>query len=120
MGGTVCCSGGHAPERCRTPPLEEKVEKPATVFNRPTTMRRYFPQLTAGLHEMPAVDELTMSLTDDLAIVDVWAGSAELTIPEVSGEDMDLIAPRRIGRGYRLGMAYSVTDLVILKNNASS
>ena len=31
---------------------------------------------------------------------------------------MHLIAPRRIGKGYRLGVAYSVTDLRILKSNA--
>jgi acetoacetate decarboxylase len=49
----------------------------------------------------------------------VWAGSAELRIPEVQGEDMHLIAPLRVGRGYRLGMAYSVTDLRILKNYAA-
>jgi acetoacetate decarboxylase len=97
--------------------LEDKVANPATVFNRPTAMRRYFPQLTAGRHEKPAVDELTLSVTDDLTIVDVWVGSAELSIPEVPGEDMRLIAPLRVGRGYRLGMAYSVTDLRILKNN---
>jgi acetoacetate decarboxylase len=30
---------------------------------------------------------------------------------------MHRLAPRRIGRGYRFGMAYSVTDLKILKNN---
>jgi acetoacetate decarboxylase len=96
--------------------LEEKVGDPATIFNRPTVMRRYFPQLSAGLQEKPAVDELTMSLTDDLAIVDVWAGSAELKIPEVQGEELHSLAPKRIGRGYRLGMAYSVTDLRILKN----
>ena len=81
-------------------------------------MRRYFPQLAAGRQENPAVDELTMSITDNLAIVDVWAGSAELRIPEVPGEDMHRIAPLRVGRGYRLGMAYSVTDLRILKNYA--
>ena len=98
--------------------LEESVADPATVFNRPTTMRRYFPQLAAGLQDKPPVDELTMSLTDNLAIVDVWTGSAELTIPEVNGEDMHLIAPVRVGRGYRLGMAYSVTDLRILRNYA--
>ena len=96
--------------------LEEKVENPAAIFNRPTVMRRYFPQLSAGLQEKPAVDELTMSLTDDLAVVDVWAGSAELKIPEVQGEDLHSLAPKRIGRGYRLGMSYSVTDLRILKN----
>jgi acetoacetate decarboxylase len=97
--------------------LEEKTGNPASVFNRPTVMRRYFPRLTAGQQETPAVDELTMSLTDDLAIVDVWAGSAELQIPKVAGEDMHLIAPLRLGRGYRLGMAYSVTDLRILRTN---
>jgi hypothetical protein len=96
--------------------LEEKVENPSSVFNRPTVMRRYFPQLAADRQTKPAVDELTMSLTDELAIVDVWAASAELRMPEVQGEDMHMIAPRRVGRGYRLGMAYSVDDLRILKN----
>jgi hypothetical protein len=89
------------------------------VFNRPTVMRRYFPQLAAAGQKKPSVDELTMSLTDNLAIVDVWAGPAELTIPEVRGEDMHALAPLRVGRGYRLGMSHSVTDLRILKNNAA-
>ena len=100
--------------------LEEPVADPAKVFNRPTTMRRYFPQLAADRQTKPPVDELTLSVTDDLAIVNVWAGSAELRIPEVQGEDMHLIAPVRVGRGYRLGMAYSVTDLKILKTNTGS
>jgi acetoacetate decarboxylase len=99
--------------------LEEKVGNPARIFNRPTVMRRYFSQLAAGHQDKAAVDELTLSLTDDLALVDVWAGSAELSVPKVQGEDMDLIAPLRVGRGYRLGMAYSVTDLRILKNYAA-
>ena len=99
--------------------LEERVANPASVFHRPTVMRRYFPQLAAGYHERPAVNELTMSLTDDLAIVDVWAGPAELTIPQVPGEDMHSLAPQRVGRGYRLGMAYSGTDLRILRNYVS-
>ena len=96
--------------------LEEKIANPSKVFNRPTTMRRYFPQLAADRQSRPPVDELTMSLTDNLAIVNVWGGSAELRIPEVQGEDMHLIAPLRVGRGYRLGMAYTVNDLQILKS----
>jgi len=117
FGGSVTAHG----ERLATTriQLEEQVADPATVFNRPTVMRRYFPQLAAERQKRPPVDELTMSLTDDLAIVDVWTGTAELQIPEVRGEDMHLIAPLRVGRGYRLGMAYSVTDLRILKNYAS-
>ena len=100
--------------------LEEKITDPSKVFNRPTTMRRYFPQLVADRQNKPPVDELTLSLTDDLAIVDVWAGSAELRIPEVQGEELHSIAPLRVGRGYRLGMAYSVTDLKVLKTNTRS
>ena len=99
--------------------LQEKVADPAKVFNRPTVMRRYFPQLQAANQKKPPVDELTMSLTDDLKVVDVWSGSAELAIPEVRGEDMHSLAPTRVGRGYRLGMSYSVTDLRILKNNVA-
>jgi acetoacetate decarboxylase len=117
FGGSVAAHG----ERLATAriQLEEQVADPSTAFNRPTVMRRYFPQLAAERQNKPPVDELTMSLTDDLAIVDVWKGTAELQIPEVRGEDMHLIAPLRVGRGYRLGMAYSVTDLRILKNYAS-
>src|SRR6201995_2721071 len=98
--------------------LEERIADPSAVLNRPTVMGRYFPQLAASGQSKPPVNELTMSLTDNLAIVDVWAGSAELRIPEVQGEEMHLIAPLRMGRGYRLGMAYSVTDLRILKDYA--
>src|SRR6202012_1953124 len=73
--------------------LEDKVADPAKVFNRPTVMRRYFPQLAAAYQTKPPVDELTMSLTDNLAIADVWQGSAELTIPEGRGEGMHSLAP---------------------------
>ena len=116
FGASVAAHGGGGDWRRRVLQLEEKVTDPAKVFNRPTVMRRYFPQLAAARQTKPPVDELTMSLTDNLAIVDMWAGSAELTIPDVRGEDMHSLAPLRIGRGYRLGMAYSVTDLRILKN----
>ncbi|HWV43193.1 acetoacetate decarboxylase family protein [Pseudorhodoplanes sp.] len=96
--------------------LEAPVANPATVFNRPTIIRRYFPQLTAGLRDKPAVDELTLSLMDDLSFTNVWSGSAELSVPEVRGEDMHRIAPLRVGRGYRFSMGYTVTDLPILKD----
>src|SRR5579862_2860726 len=45
FGGSVAAHG----ERLATAriQLEEKVSNPATVFKRPTTMRRYFPQLAA-------------------------------------------------------------------------
>lgn len=96
--------------------LEAPVSDPQTVFNRPSVMRRYFPKLSAGHQHEAAVDELTLSITDDLTIVDLWSGQAELAIPQVAGEDMHLLAPHRVGRGFRFGMSYSVTDLKILKD----
>ena len=116
FGASVAAHG----ERLATARIQ--LEEAVTIPRRSSIARRpcagTFPQLAAGRQDKPPVDELTMSLTDNLAIVDVWAGSAELRIPEVAGEDMHLIAPLRVGRGYRLGMAYSVTDLRILKTRA--
>jgi hypothetical protein len=40
-----------------------------------------------------------MSFTDNLAIVDVWTGSAEQGIAEVQGEHVHLIVPVRVGLG---------------------
>jgi len=96
--------------------LEEHVADPTSIFNRPTTNRRYFPQLVAGLQDVPAVDQLTLSLVDNPMIVDLWAGSAELIVPEVAGEEVHHLAPVRVGRGFKFGMSYSVTDLRILRD----
>jgi phenylpyruvate tautomerase PptA (4-oxalocrotonate tautomerase family) len=72
------------------------------------------PAMASG-QSKPPVNELTMSLTDNLAIV---CGPARPAAhPEVQGEEMSDRAAR-VGRGHRLGMSYSVTDLRILKNYA--
>jgi acetoacetate decarboxylase len=96
--------------------LREKVEDPTTLFNRPTALLRYFPTLVAGRHDKPAVNELTLSLTDNLAMVNLWTGDGELTLPEVEGEEIHPLKPLRVGRGFRYGLAYSVTDLKILRD----
>jgi hypothetical protein len=99
--------------------LRESVADPTTVFNRPTVMRRYFPRLDGKAYDTPAVDQLTLSLTDNLHIVDLWAGDAAVRIPEVPGEEMHTLAPIRTGRGFRFGMSYTVTDLQILEDYAA-
>ena len=40
--------------------------------------------------------------------------------PDKKSAGRAFFAPLRVGRGYRLGMAYSVTDLRILKNYAKA
>jgi hypothetical protein len=99
--------------------LREAISDPSTVFNRPTVMRRYFPRLDGKAYDKPAVDQLTLSLTDNLHIVDLWAGEAEVSLPEVKGEELHALAPIRSGRGFRFGMSYTVTDLKILEDYAA-
>jgi hypothetical protein len=96
--------------------LREAIPDPTTVFNRPTVMRRYFPRLDGKTYDEPAVDQLTLSLTDNLHVVDLWAGDAAIRLPEVRGEELHWLAPLRTGRGFRFGMSYSVTDLKILED----
>jgi acetoacetate decarboxylase len=88
------------------------------IFNRPTAILRYFPRLTAGQQDEPAVNELTLSLTDDLRIVEMWTGAGEISMPEVAGEELHMLAPVRTGLGFRCSMSYSVTDLRILEQPA--
>ena len=80
--------------------------------------RSYFPRLDGKAYETPAVNQLTLSLTDNLHLVDLWAGDADVRIPEVRGEEMHGLAPIRTGRGFRFGMSYTVTDLKILEDYA--
>jgi acetoacetate decarboxylase len=85
------------------------------IFNRPTVNLRYFPRLAAGEQDKPAVNELVMSITDDLKIVDMWTGEGEIRLPKVDGEEMHMLAPVRAGLGFRCSMSYSVTDLKTLE-----
>jgi len=95
--------------------LQQRETDVAKIFSRPTANLRYFPQLAAELQDKPAVNELVLSVTDDLKIVDLWTGSAEVRMPEVAGEELHALAPRRVGLGFRCSMAYSVTDLKTLE-----
>ena len=99
--------------------LREAIADPTAVFNRPTVMRRYFPRLDGKAYAKPAVDQLTLSLTDNLHLVDLWAGEAQVRLPEVRGEELHALAPVRTGRGFRFGMSYTVTDLKVLEDYAA-
>jgi acetoacetate decarboxylase len=78
---------------------------------------RYFPRLAAGYQDMPAVDELAMSITDDLTVANAWVGEGELNLPEAKGEELHALSPKRIASGFRYSLAYSVTDLKILEDH---
>ncbi len=100
--------------------LEDAVATPPSALLRPTVNRRYFPRLTAGRHDDPAVNELVMAVTDDLQAVGTWTGDAELTLPRAHREELHALAPLRVGAGYRFSMSCSISDLKILEDFASA
>ena len=76
---------------------------------------RHFPRLAAGRHDEPAVHELVRAVSRERAISDVWEGSATLELFGAGHEEVDALAPVRIGRGYRFTFGYTVDDLETVK-----
>ena len=99
--------------------LRRPAEDGLSFLRRPTVMLRYFPRLTAGYQSEPAVNELTMAITDNLTVAEAWIGEGELNLPEAHGEELHLLVPVTIESGFRYSLSYSVTDLKILEDRAS-
>jgi acetoacetate decarboxylase len=99
--------------------LRKPVEDGLSLLSRPTVLLRYFPRLAAGYQDKPAVNELTMSVTDNLTIAEAWIGEGELNLPRADGEELHALAPTRIVSGFRFSLAYSVTDLKILNDHTT-
>jgi Acetoacetate decarboxylase (ADC) len=92
--------------------LREKAECLASLLDRRIVGRRYFPRLSSGLHDKPAVDELVRCVSDHLRLTDIWVGEGELSFPEAYGEELEVLGPLRVGPGYRFSFSYSVTDIL--------
>ncbi|MFJ6632493.1 acetoacetate decarboxylase family protein [Streptomyces sp. NPDC091376] len=111
-GATASAAGQRLAEARIT--LEQPVADPATLMNRPLVNLRHFPRLAAGQHDRPAVHELVMAVLDDATVSDAWVGTSELAFLPARGEELADLPVRRSGRGFRLDLAYSVTDLKTL------
>jgi hypothetical protein len=96
--------------------LRKPVENGLSLLSRPTVLLRYFPRLVASCHDQPAVNELAMSVTDNLTVAEAWIGEGELNLPEAQGEELHALAPNRVVSGFRYSLSYSVTDLKILED----
>ena len=114
FGASMSASGQRLVEARVT--LRESVADPSTLLSRPTVNLRYFPRLSAGQYDQPAINELVLSITDDLKVVDAWAGEGMVTFPEAAGEELSALAPVRNGAGFRMGISYTVTDLQLLED----
>ena len=94
--------------------LCERAERLVGLLDRQIVGRRHFPRLSAGMHDKPAVDELVRCVSNHLLITNIWIGESELNFPEAYGEELEVLGPLRVGRGYRFSFSYSVTEIEIL------
>jgi acetoacetate decarboxylase len=115
FGASLSAHGERLAEACVT--LRKPIENGLSLLSRPTVLLRYFPRLAAGYQDKPAVNELAMSITDNLTVAQAWVGEAELKLPEARGEELHALAPHRIQSGFRYSLSYSVTDLKILEDH---
>jgi acetoacetate decarboxylase len=115
FGASLSAHGQRLAEACIT--LRKPVENGLSLLSRPTVLMRYFPRLAAGYQDKPAVNELAMSITENITVADAWIGEGELNIPDAQGEELHALAPSRIASGFRYSLAYSVTDLKILEDH---
>jgi acetoacetate decarboxylase len=115
FGASLSAHGQRLAEACIT--LHKPVENGLSLLSRPIVLLRYFPRLAAGCQDKSTVNELAMSITDNLTVADAWVGEGELNIPEAQGEELHALAPSRIESGFRYSLSYSVTDLKILEDH---
>src|SRR5438132_755680 len=59
------------------------------------------------------LDELVQCLIDNLLITNLWVGEGELTFPEAYGEELDILGPIKVGRGFRFSFSCSISDCTI-------
>jgi hypothetical protein len=98
--------------------LREKADRLVGLLDRPIVGRRYFPRLCAGMHDRPAVDELVRCVTDNLLITNLWVGEGELIFPEAHGEELEMLGPIKVGRGFRVSFSCSISDSEVLADLA--
>jgi acetoacetate decarboxylase len=77
---------------------------------------RYFPELAAGKHDMPAVHELVQLKSRDVRISPIWKGEAEMRIIDHPYIELPDLRPTAVIAGYRFSFALTVDDLVRLRD----
>ena len=85
--------------------LRETVTNALPAGAGPQVHTRLWPSLT---DEQPAVHELSVVKTTDVAFGAVWRGDATLDLGSSDFEEVDLLAPRSVGAGWVYSMAFSV------------
>ncbi|MDV4169578.1 acetoacetate decarboxylase family protein [Rhodovulum sp. FJ3] len=106
FGGTLALHSRRLAEG--TVSIEHEAEPDAPIFgSRPIIGRRHFASLYEGEQGAPAIDELTRLRGENFQISQIWEGAATLDFNESPTEDLDLLGPVKVLRGYRYSVAMS-------------
>jgi Acetoacetate decarboxylase (ADC) len=90
----------------------ERVSETGPTHNAPPIVNvRHFARLEAGRHDDPAVHELVRARSRDRITSLVWEGSATLELHAAPHEEHTVLAPVRMGKGFRFTFGYTVDDL---------
>jgi hypothetical protein len=112
--GATCSARGREVARGRVT-LEAPSPEGSLHTAPPIVNVRHFPRLAAGRHDDPQVHELVRSASRDRSVSEIWEGAAELELLDAPGEEHTMLRPVRVGRGFRFTFAYTVDDLVTVK-----
>jgi acetoacetate decarboxylase len=77
---------------------------------------RYFPELAAGKHDLPAVHELVQLKSRDIRISPIWKGEAALRLFDHPYLELSDLRPSAVIAGYRFSFALTVDDLMPLRD----
>lgn len=75
---------------------------------------RYFPNLTQGQHDHPALHELVRLKSRNVQVGPILRGQASLTVHDHPYLELPLLQPQTVGAGYRFSFALTVDDLETL------
>ena len=96
--------------------LREQVSQlPTPNFARAVNIR-HFPELAAGRHDCPAVQELVQLKARDVQISPIWKGEASLQFFDHPYLELPSLRPVKVGAGYRFSCALTVDDLTLLSD----
>ena len=96
--------------------LERQIDTPPSPGFAKGINVRYFPDLAAGHHDRPAVHELVQLKSRDVQFSSIWTGAASLTFHDHPTLEIGALKPTRVLAGYRFSFAFTVDDLIHLKD----
>ena len=77
---------------------------------------RYFPDLAAGRHDRPSIYELVQLKSRDAQFSSMWSGDATLAFHDHPTLELSALRPTRVLGGYRFAFAFTVDDIVHLRD----